>query len=515
MRNLGRKVFVVWAVAVVVGGCASKDEAEAPAFEHEHVRSAATAKPPNIVYIVADDLDEGVYAGATRLRSLLVDQGTSFRNHFVTISLCCPSRVATLRGQYAHNSGIFSNGGDNGGFGKFFSDNLEDETIAGWLQGGNYRTALVGKYLNGYPNAASGNTYIPPGWTRWFSPVAGKPYTEYNYTLNQNGTLITYGSAPEDYGVDVITNRADTFIRNTTASFPNKPFFLYLSPYVPHGPATPPPRYEARFPNAKAPRTASFNEADVSDKPAWIRNKALIGSAAIQNIDELYRKRRQTTLALEDLVSGVIDALTATGQLGNTYIFFTSDNGFHQGQHRLTSGKNSAYEEDIRVPLVVRGPGVPAGATVTNLTANVDFPSTWADLAGIATPSSVDGRSLLPFLRGQTPATWRRAVLLEHAGPSITLPSEDGTLEPQDPFDVQAQASGGAPVFVGIRTETRTYVEYDTGERELYNLTSDPNQLDNAYGSASAALKTQLSTWVSRLKSAAGAGLRAAEETAP
>ncbi|HVW29579.1 MAG TPA: sulfatase [Polyangiaceae bacterium] len=506
----------LWALPIGIAvGCSSAE----PSVETRppvagQVRSAAT-KPPNIVFILADDLDEGVFNGASRLKSLLVDQGTLFANHLVTISLCCPSRVATLRGQFAHNSGIFSNGGANGGFGKVFTDGLESSTVPTWLQTASYRTTLIGKYLNGYPNGAPSQTYIPPGWTRWFSPNGGNPYTEYNYDLNENGSTVSYGNTAADYLVDVIDDKAGTFIRNTTANFPNKPFFLYVAPYVPHAPATPPPRYADDFPNAAAPRTPSFNEADVSDKPAWIRNKPLLTDAQIQKIDALYRKRRQTTKAIADLVSDVIDALTATGQLDNTYIFFASDNGFHQGQHRLASGKNTAYDEDLRVPLVVRGPGVPAGATITALTANVDYAATWAELAGVATPAWVDGRSLVPFLQGRTPSSWRKCLLLEHAGPSITLSSSDGTLEPPDDFDEQAQATGGAPVFVGIRTETRTYVEYDTGERELYDLTTDPNELNNGYDSAPASLKNSLSSWVASLKNAAGSALRSAEQGPP
>jgi arylsulfatase A-like enzyme len=491
-------------------GCSSTEQPE-PA------RAALAARPPNIVFILTDDLNEEVFSNSRlpRLKSLLVDQGTSFKSHFVSLSLCCPSRAATLRGQYAHNSGIFTNGSPDGGFAKIYGDGLESSTIATWLQDAGYRTALIGKYVNGYPNGAPSKTYIPPGWTRWFSPNGGNPYTEYNYDLNENGTTVSYGSAESDYLVDVIAQKTKTFIHNTTANFPDKPFFIYVAPYVPHGPATPPPRYADRFPNAQAPRTASFNEADVSDKPAWIRSKPLLDSAQIASIDTLYRKRLQTMLAVEDLVSDVIDALTAAGQLDNTYIFFSSDNGFHQGQHRLASGKNTAFEEDLLVPLVVRGPGVPAGQTVTKLTANVDYASTWAELAGITPPSFVDGRSLVPFLTGSTPAVWRKCLLLEHGGPSITSFSTDGLLEPQDDFDVQATASGAAPVFVGIRTPVRTYLEYDTGEKELYELGTDPDQLTNAYRTADAALKTKFTTWVGNLRNCAGGTCRSAEENPP
>jgi N-acetylglucosamine-6-sulfatase len=495
---------------VVVGGCSGAGDSPVAT-----TTNATLSTRPNIVFILTDDLNEEVFTHQPRLKTLLTDQGTTFQNNFVSLSLCCPSRTTTLRGQYAHNSGIFTNGGTSGGFGKVYADGLENSTIATWLQASGYRTALFGKYLNGYPEEAPSKTYIPPGWTAWFSPNGGDPYTEYNYDLNENGTTVHYGSAPEDYGVDVIAQKTTTFIRDTAANFPNNPFFAYVAPYVPHVPATPPPRYADRYQGVQAPRTAAFNEADVSDKPAWVQNKPLLTATQLDSIDDLYRKRLQTELAVEDLVSEIIDALTETAQLDNTYIFFSSDNGFHQGQHRLNSGKNTAYDEDLAMPLVVRGPGVPAGQVVTSITANVDYAATWAELAGLPIPDSVDGRSLVPFLQGRTPSAWRKALLLEHGEPSITLASGDGLLEPQDQFDVQAQTTSGAPAFVGVRTAARTYVEYNTGERELYEHATDPGQLDNAYDAESDVVKTRLAIWTSNLMNAAGAALRAAEETVP
>jgi N-acetylglucosamine-6-sulfatase len=478
---------------------------------------------PNIVLILADDLNEEVFDKATGLQSLLTAHGTRFANSLVGVSLCCPSRVASLRGQVAHNTGIFTNAAPDGGFAKVYADELERSTIATWLQSAGYRTALVGKYLNGYPNGAPSSTYIPPGWSRWWSPNGGSFYSQYNYSLNDNGTTVSYGSSESDYFVDVISRKSVTFIQNTVANYPGTPFFLYVAPSIPHGPATPPPRYINDFANAQAPRTPSFNEADVSDKPEWIRSKPLLTSAQIANVDDLYRKRRASFKAVKDLVQNIIDTLAATNQLDNTYIFFASDNGFHQGQHRLNSGKNSAYEEDLHVPLVVRGPGVAEGRVVYNLTGNIDFAPTFAELAGVTPPAFVDGRSLVPILRGQTPPAWRKVFLLEHGGPSITVASSDPSLEPQDPFDIEAQATGAAPVFAGIRTADQTitghgplsYIEYDTGERELYDLSIDEAQLNNAYTTADSGFRTKLSKWLGSLRHTAGASFRAAEEAAP
>lgn len=480
----------------------------------------AQAKPPNIVFILADDLDGEVFGHADRLHSLLTAQGTRFDQHFVSLALCCPSRVAILRGQYAHNSGIYINEPPDGGFERVYRDRLESSTAATWLQAAGYRTALLGKYLNGYPSAESGRHYIPPGWTHWVSPDGGDPYTEYDYSLNENGRTVAYGHTDADYLVDVLSRKSAAFIRETTANFPDRPFFMYIAPYVPHGPATPPARYAKDFPDLKAPRTASFDEADISDKPAWLQAKPLLEEARIAKMDALYRKRRQTMRAVEDLVRNLVDTLQATGELDRTYIFFTSDNGFHQGQHRLYSGKNTAFEEDLKVPLVVRGPGIPAGGVVRELTANVDFAPTWADIAGTPAPDFVDGRSLLALLSGGRPTPWRRALLLEHGGPSLTPDPASGLLEPRDPYDIQAAKTGGTPIFAGLRTRDHAlgshgplaYIEYDTGERELYDLSADPSQLRNAYSTADPALKQKLNVWLASLRKASGPALRLAEE---
>ncbi|MCP2338698.1 sulfatase family protein [Actinomadura rupiterrae] len=487
--------------------------------------SAATTGRPNIVFILTDDLNEDVFAKDDGLQSLLTSQGTTFTKQFVELSLCCPSRTSTLRGQCAHNTGIFTNdAATGGGFQSVYNKGLESSTVATWLQDAGYRTALFGKYLNGYPNGAPSSTYIPPGWTRWFSPNGGSPYSEYNYDVNDNGTTVHYGSTAADYGVDVISNKLSAFIKNTTTTYPDKPFFTYVAPFIPHGPATPPPRYDGIYPNAKAPRTPSFNEADVSDKPAWIRDKPLLDQTQITNIDNLYERRRESLRSVTDLLQNTINTLQAQGVLNNTYIVFTSDNGFHQGQHRLNSGKNTAYEEDLNVPLVIRGPGVPAGATVNAFTLNTDFAPTFAQLAGVTPPDFVDGRSLVPFLKGVTPTPWRLAFLNEHAGPStLNTNTQTNLLEPQDPGDAQALATGGAPVYASLRAKPNTlgiadplnYVAYDTGEHELYDLTTDPYQLNNSYGSASATLKRRLDAWVDTLKTASGQALRTAEENPP
>lgn len=478
-------------------------------------KTSSKPKLPNIVFILVDDLSMDLFQYQGTIDALLAKQGVVFKNHFVNLASCCPSRVSTLRGQYAHNTGIYANEGQYGGFERVNAAGLENSTVATWLQGAGYRTALFGKYLNGYPLDGS-PSYIPPGWSYWVSPNDGTPYEEYDYSLNENGQAVAYGNGPKHYMVDVLAEKAVGFIRNTVKNYSGRPFFIYLAPYAPHGPATPAPRYASAFSDGLLPHPKSFNEDEIADKPAWVRRLPKLASDEIGAMDRSYRKRLQSMAAVEDLVRKIVLILQDTKQLGNTYIFFTSDNGFHQGQHRLPSGKNTAYEEDIHIPLVVRGPGIPPGLTIDELTANVDYAPTFAAMAKITPPDFVDGRNLLPLMLGKQPQRWRRAMLLEHKAPSVTQPASSGLREPQDPHDIRALAEGEAPVFTGIRTsDALTYVEYETGERELYDLVPDPRQLTNIYDGADPILKSRLSAWLLSLSKSSGKALRKVEAQPP
>lgn len=520
---------------------------------------AAAAQKPNIIMILTDDLDAQSYTLFPNIKSQLTDQGVTFSNFYVPDSLCCPSRSSLLRGQYVHNHQVLGNTAPDGGYQKFHSQGLEHSTVGTWLQAAGYRTALMGKYLNGYPDGVD-PSFVPPGWNEWDSPSGGNPYSEYNYKLNENGKVVAYGSQPQDYMIDVISRKATDFINGGG----NQPFFMYLATYAPHQPATPAPRHADAFPGATAPRTPSFNEADMSDKPAWLRDRPLLSDQQISQIDQLYRKRLQSMLAVDDLVASLVQTLQKHGQLDNTYIVFTSDNGFHLGQHRLPPGKQTAYDEDIRVPLVVRGPGVPAGQTQAAFALNLDLAPTYAQLAGATLPDFVDGRSLLPLLQNPSaaPADWRQEALIEHyrtadtstnadgtptdpdndnawlqvqatgtPGPSATpgttpkakrkqnganaTPSPMGTPQPQGgrQRNTRAAAAGkvSPPTYSALRNADYLYVEYTTGDKELYDIRKDPNELQNLAGSSDPQVQTtmrQLSARLQQLRNCHGASCR-------
>ncbi len=448
---------------------------------------------PNLVLIVADDLDRnlGTTDAMPNLHRTLVQQGLTVADYFVTNALCAPSRATLLRGQYTHSHEVGWNQAPSGGFERFLRMGHEASTVATWLQGSGYRTMLVGKYLNGYPEGGS-RTHQPPGWSEFMSPIDDEAYKGFDYQMNENGRIVSYGRRPHDYLTDVLLRKTEDVLRRSRGA----PFFLYLAPYAPHHPAAPAPRHDRLFASAQVPRTPSFNEDDVSDKPA--PRSALAGSE-IENIDLLYRSRLQSMQAVDEMIARVVQILENSGQLGDTFIFFVSDNGFHMGQHRLRPQKATPYEEDVRVPLIVRGPGVPRGETLSGyLAGNVDLAPTLAELAGVEIPHFVDGRSLAPLLGSNRPApeSWRQAFLLEQY-------SDEGLIAPSTRSD---QA-----IFVGLRTLRYKYVEYWTGVKEIYDLASDPYELSNFASSAPPELVAQLSSRLRSLATCVGGACRAAE----
>lgn len=416
---------------------------------------------PNILFILTDDLDSRLNTinYMQNLQDLLVSHGTSLEDYFVTSPVCCPSRATTLRGQYTHNHGVYNNYAPSGGFEKFNETKQENSTLAVWLQSAGYRTALMGKYLNNYPYTDE-REYVPPGWSEWYSPAKKNAYDGYDYVLNENGVLVAYSPAEKNYFTDVLSRKAVDFI--VRADQDDTPFFLYLAPFAPHEPATPAYRHLELFSDLTVPQTPSFNEADVSDKGPGLNGNPLLTGAQILEMNNLYRERIRSLQAVDEMIAELVKALDETGQLENTYIVFTSDNGFHMGQHRLYSGKEFLFEEDISVPFIARGPGIAENESLSGyLTGNVDIASTFAEWAGVQPPAFVDGRSFVDLLAGSPPSaeSWRQAFLLEE----YRLGDENFP----------------TPTYSGLRTSQYLYVEYSEEFVELYDLQKDPYQLEN------------------------------------
>jgi arylsulfatase A-like enzyme len=471
--------------------------------------SNSSTTQPNIIFILTDDLD---YASAQKMPTLnseLIEKGTSFENSFISHPVCCPSRTTILTGLYDHNHDVRSNNPPDGGFQKFVSEGLEKNTIATHLQQSGYKTVLFGKYLNGYPGN-EGPSYVPSGWDEWYGKLDGQKL--YNYRINENGEAVSYGNDTEDFFTDVLSGQVTDFVHR--ASSDSKPFFMYIAPTAPHGPATPAERHKGTFANEKISHPPSFDEEDVSDKPSFVRNLSRFSDDEASKIDDYYRQRMESMLAVDDMVASLIQELEVSGKLDNTFIFFTSDNGFEQGEHRIPKGKNRPYEESAHVPLFVRGPGVLANAKTQKLTVNTDFAPTFADLAGLSFPA--DGRSLKPLLDAEEDSSWRSAILLEKL--PVEGSNNDEATNEEDNGKGKGKAKGKAGgggrqgAFEAIRTQTYKYVEYSDGEKELYDLKADPYELDSLHESADSSLIEDLKTRLHSLESCSNKGCKEAED---
>jgi N-acetylglucosamine-6-sulfatase len=482
-----------------------------------------TQERPNVILILTDDLDARLLeehpASYPSLRSLAAG-GTTFENAFVTDSLCCPSRATILRGQYAHNHGVLGNWWPRGGSRKFHDLGREGSTVATWLQDEGYRTVLIGKYMNGYEG-----TRVPPGWDEWYA-VSG----DYRSTrLSENGEINAYDDLRRHHLDDVLAEKAASYLRRAAGDDP--PFFMWLGTQAPHAPATSAPRHDDAFANASLPRPPSFDEENVSDKPDWISDNPTLDRHWVASMEDLYQKRLQSMLAVDEMIGELVESLDHSGELDNTYILFTSDNGYHMGTHRLSTGKWTAYEEDIRVPLIVRGPGVAEGRKLAHLVLNNDLAPTMADLGGVEAPSFVDGRSLKPLLDGDPPPpeNWRRAFLVEAFPELAGTPSLADETTPRlltgDPWPYEdARRSSllerpslddaGRPGFQAVRTEDHLYVEYETRESELYDLEKDPYELNNVYKETELEHLWRLERWLDALRECVAEECRAVEDGA-
>lgn len=507
------------------------------------------AARPNIVLVLLDDLELEGLAYMPRTRALVADSGMTLGNAFVSAPLCCPSRVSLLRGQYPHNTGITANGGTHGGFPAAYRDGVERSTVATWLRGAGYRTAFLGKYLNLYPAGAS-RDYVPPGWSDWAVPVGGTPYREFDYDLNHNGRIRTFGHAAGDYGTDVYVALADSFIRRSAAA--RAPFLLVLAPFAPHAPATPAPRHAHLFSNVSLPASPGRAEEDLTDKHPMMRNLPVLAPEHMQAVQEQYRNRLRSLQAVDEGVERLLRTLREVGALGSTLVIVTSDNGFHHLEHRLPPGKETAFEEDIHVPFVARGPGIAPGSRSDALVLNNDLAPTFAELAGTTPPSFVDGRSILPVLRGQAAGPPRLAFVAERRLPDhlqrydtaqvlerrLRVRDRPGGIrefEDFSPGTTAARPTGNDapaysvaartalimvtrfPHFNALRTQSGwSYVEHAGGFVELYDLTRDPHQLENlAVTDRSPDVQQRIeryARWLRALSACRGASCRAAED---
>ena len=408
----------------------------------------ATSPRPNIVVVMTDDQAVVDMIALPQVRQLIGEEGVTFENSFAVFPLCCPSRATFLTGQYAHNHGVLDNKPPLGGYTAL--DHAQ--TLPVWLQGAGYATIQIGKYLNGYEHH---RTEVPPGWTEWYGAV---DLSYYGGGVSVNGTVTRFPI--ESYQTDSYSALAQSAIERFAPQ--EQPFFLWITPYAVHdggptelddlpgGARTPgrAERHRGRYAFEALPQPPSFNVPRRANLLPLVPEQ-------IEVLERRYRQRLEALLAVDEMVSSLVTSLANAGELDNTVFIFTSDNGWLHGEHGLT-GKKWFYDPSTRVPLLIRGPGIPRGVHLQELAANIDLAPTILDYAEVAPPFELDGRSLRPLFGDPAPI-WDREFLIENRGVLTPL-----------------------PYWRAIRTPQYLYAEYPLAQvAELYDAVADPHQLTN------------------------------------
>ncbi len=479
------------ASSLVLAGSAMPAGAASPS------RRAVAVRHPNVVFILTDDLSWNLVNERFTPHILQLERrGETFKNSFVSDSLCCPSRSSIFTGLFPHDTKVVRNLPPDGGFQKFQSEGLDTKTFAVGARKAGYSTSMLGKYLNGYGDPLNATTApVPPGWSDWHvSNSTG--YAEFNFVLNDNGAFNTY-SGPENYGVDVLNSKAQSFIRANAG----KPFLLEAATFAPHAPYTPALRNADDFPGLREPRDPSF-DTNNANPPSWLGQRSPLGPRQIARIDASYRKRAQAVEAVDKLLADTEATLAAKHLTDKTYIVFSSDNGYHLGQHRLSRGKQTAFDTDIRVPLIVAGPGVPHHRVVPQVTQNVDLAPTFMELAGARSRTPVEGHSLVPLLHPATSAPpWRSVALVEHQRSNDAAdPDFEGGGSNPTTYEAIRVAARRLPGFRG--PVDAVYVEYQDAQKETeyYDLKQDPYERRNTVTELTTAQRNVLHKVLARLQ---------------
>ncbi len=471
-----RRTAVLVAAAVLflpAGGISAQDATPGPA-----------ARGPNVVVIMTDDQRADDMATLPRVRRLIGDAGVTFTQAFASYPVCCPARATYLTGQYAQNHHVLGLYPPTGGYGRLD----QEDYLPVWLEDAGYATAHIGKFLNGY-GKERGTPDDPNGWTEWYGLVDHSTYRMWGYKIrekgpgDERGTTKTYGKVRggrrDLYQTDVLTNKAVDFIGRRGPGA--RPFFLsvaYLAPHHESGHTQAitgqlvraAPRHRGIYASRALPKPASFNEEDMSDKPSFVaRFNRRVTAKREAAITQRFHERWESLLAVDEGVERIIEKLRDTGQLDNTYVIFTSDHGFMQGEHRIPQGKMVPYDPSTQVPLLIRGPGLPRDRSTRALVGDVDLAPTIMDATPAEAGHQLDGQSILPFARNPRRPQGRPFL---HTTAGQAAKGRTNTRE------------GGArgvqprvPAWSAVRTTRWLYIEYRGGYRELYNVRTDPQQL--------------------------------------
>jgi N-acetylglucosamine-6-sulfatase len=467
--------------AALAGAAALLLPAGAASAQEPEPEPAANA--PNVVVVMTDDQRFDDMAAIPKTRRLIGAAGVTFSRAYVSYPVCCPARATFFTGQYAQNHRVRClYPWCGGGYGRL----NQREYLPVWLDRAGYVTAHMGKFLNGYGRERAPD--VPNGWTEWYGLVDHSTYRMWGYDIFENGTRETYGQVtrevPRHYQTDVLTDKAVGFIRRRADG--NAPFFLsvaYLAPHHESGRTQrltgklvrPAPRHRNAFADLPLPKPPGFNESDLGDKPWFIgRWNRAISARREAAITKRLRERWASLLAVDDGVEAIVQELRRTGELDNTYVIFTSDHGFMQGEHRVPQGKMLPYDPSTHVPLLIRGPRIPRGRTTKAVVGDVDLAPTIMDATPARASRPLDGRSILPFARNVRLRSLR-PLLHTTAGQGArgrTNTREGGTRGTQP----------RVPAWKAVRTTRWLYIEYQGGQRELYDLRRDPFQINSIVG---------------------------------
>jgi len=494
---------------------------------------------PNVLMFVVDDMRWDDLRVMPRTRAWLQQGGTQFTNSFSPYPLCCPARSSIFTGKYTHNHEVYSHTPPWG-----FHAFDDRSTIATWLKSAGYQTMLLGKYLNGYGSqpprgATTGDSlhYVPPGWTDWraaFEPPSGPAgqgrgglHRYYGTELTLNGTR--FQSLAGQYQTDAYGAIMDQYVDQQ--KWTTQPYFSYVSFTAPHAgnprqaidppkavvggdgqtrefvtPASP-QRHWSKF-RDQAPSGTTWTDRDTSDRPADLPYTPL-NAAEKSAITQVNAKRLQALFTVDEAIDRTMRSLRDAGELGNTYVIFTSDNGYYLGEQGIRQGKLLPYEAALRVPLLMRGPGIPAGATRTDPFSTVDLAPTIMQMAGRTPPASVDGQGMLPVAKGGDRG-WTRPILVNTGPGSVVRESDESGTELGHLTDPGAVDNR---YILGIRTKRWVYLNRAGGFEELFDLTTDPRQTNNLLDNGSAPASADLTQQQATLDAQARARARTA--TAP
>ena len=464
--------------------------------------SAAPTTRPNVVMMVVDDMRVDELRYMPRTQRLLGSQGVQFANSFSPYPLCCPARASYFTGQYTHNHRVFSVHEPYA-----FPALKDDSTIATWLTQEGYHTSLLGKYMNGYgflpePGRTTGKSlrYKPPGWTNWrasieggipeSSPYSGSTYHYFDTTLSLNGE--GFSSFEDRYQTDVYGEISERIIKRRAAR--DAPFFLYVGYAAPHngggergdmkyvvgadgetvkfGTPARPDYVKGRFDDVipEAPGV-DWEDPTPGDKPDYLTGLSKPNQAERDAMRSLARQRAESLYVVDKAVKRTVRALIDTGELENTLVIFTSDNGYFLGEQHIRQGKILPHEPSVRTTTLMRGPGIPAGEIRYDPLMSIDFAPTIAEAAGAEPSIPVDGTSVLGLARNGDRG-WERGVLTE-TGPRAVIRNTD---ESGQPLDAEDPGQADLRWAIGLRTPRYLYVDLASQEEELYDLVTDPEQ---------------------------------------